>query len=77
MALLPRSFLASSKVKMQFVPDIHGKKYPNPTTQYNLLLMKVRSIKKTSTVRHTVNVSTAVLEFIVPNDFKFQDLWYA
>ena len=77
MPLLLRSFLASSKVKMQFVPDIHGKKYPNPTTQYNLLLMKVRSIKKTSTVRRTVNVSTAVLEFVVPNHFKFQDVWYA
>ena len=49
MPLLLCSFLASSKVKMQFVPASHGKKYPNPTTQYNLLLMKVRSIKKTST----------------------------
>ena len=58
-------------------PSQSWQKYPNPTTQYNLLLMKVRSIKKTSTVRRTVNVSMAVLEFVVPNDFKFQDVWYA
>ena len=58
-------------------PSQSWQEYPNPTTQYHLLLMKVRSIKKTSAVRRMANVSMAVLEFDVQNDFKFQDVRYA
>ena len=53
----PHSFLASSKVKMQFVPVSHGKNTQIPPL--------------------STNVSMAVLEFGVQNNFKFQDVRYA